>query len=150
VRRKNGPIHNHGMASSSTGHTANKLSDLVARVVIVFALVWVCACGGHSQNDASSNTANANNNNQARAQDNASQATAQGASADASSAAANSADNAAEEPNANLVPIVDAEKADLITIKKPWTGDFDDSRERPFIRALVSYDRSTYFMDGKN
>jgi membrane-bound lytic murein transglycosylase MltF len=131
--------------------TARRSTDLVARLVMILALACVCSCGGHSQNNASSNANSQNNGSQAGTQDNASQATAQNNPAEASTGAAKAEESEdSKEAHPNLVPIADVEEAELLTIKQPWTGDFDDNGRRRFIRALVSYDRTNYFIDGKD
>lgn len=47
----------------------------------------------------------------------------------------------------NLVPVSDLEAAELLSLKQPLTGDLDEIVRRRFLRALVAYDRTTYFVD---
>ncbi|HMG37474.1 MAG TPA: lytic transglycosylase F [Blastocatellia bacterium] len=54
-----------------------------------------------------------------------------------------------EQPE-NLVPIEDLGASQLKQLNKPSTGDMDEIERRRFIRALVLYDRTSYFIDGKD
>src|SRR5262249_17135622 len=53
-----------------------------------------------------------------------------------------------EDANENLVPISDLDTADVLRINRPGKGDLDEILKRRFIRALVVYNKTTYFMDG--
>lgn len=64
---------------------------------------------------------------------------AEAASSDASSAAAE-----AVEP----VPLQDLEAAELLQLNAKLGGDLPEMRKRRFIRALVPFNRSYYFLDG--
>jgi membrane-bound lytic murein transglycosylase MltF len=48
---------------------------------------------------------------------------------------------------ANLVPMMDLEAAEVLKLNKPWRGDLSQIGEQRFIRALVAYNRITYFVD---
>jgi len=49
----------------------------------------------------------------------------------------------------NLVPIADVGTTELQKLNKRSTGDIAEITERRFVRALVAYNRTTYFIDGK-
>jgi membrane-bound lytic murein transglycosylase MltF len=49
----------------------------------------------------------------------------------------------------NLVPVADLSTSELQRLTKPRTGDMDQIIQRRFVRALVVYDRTSYFVDGK-
>ena len=55
----------------------------------------------------------------------------------------------AATPSENLVPITEVATTELQKLNKPATGDIDEITERRFVRALVAYNRTTYFIDGK-
>src|SRR5262245_18430154 len=62
------------------------------------------------------------------------------------------ADSARENPAssagaANLVPMTDLESSEWLKFNQPWKGDLSQTRERPFIRALVVYNRTVYLLD---
>jgi membrane-bound lytic murein transglycosylase MltF len=45
------------------------------------------------------------------------------------------------------VPIMDVQAAEMLKLNRRWTGDLSGLGERRFIRALVAYNRTTYFVD---
>ncbi len=45
------------------------------------------------------------------------------------------------------VPMTDLESAELLKLNQPWKGDLDQLGERRYIRALVAFNRTTYFID---
>jgi membrane-bound lytic murein transglycosylase MltF len=47
----------------------------------------------------------------------------------------------------NLVPMTDLESAELLKLNQPWKGDLDQLGERRYIRALVAFNRTNYFID---
>lgn len=55
----------------------------------------------------------------------------------------------AATPSENLVPITEVGTTELQKLNKPSTGDIAEITERRFVRALVAYNRTTYFIDGK-
>jgi membrane-bound lytic murein transglycosylase MltF len=55
----------------------------------------------------------------------------------------------ASPPSENLVPITEVGAPELQKLNKPATGDIAQITERRFVRALVAYNRTTYFIDGK-
>ena len=106
---------------------------LVAWVVALSALIYLSACSARSTDLAHSRAANDRN-----AQP----------SAQTSNATTPSEGEDSGAPNPNLIPISDVDSTLLLNLKKQWHGDIDESGERRYIRALVSYDRTTYFIDG--
>jgi membrane-bound lytic murein transglycosylase MltF len=54
---------------------------------------------------------------------------------------------AAAEP-AGVVPLEDLQTAELLQLNVPLKGDFDQMQSRRFVRALVPYSRTFYFLDG--
>ena len=46
------------------------------------------------------------------------------------------------------LPFQDLEAADLLQLNAKLTGDFDQMQERRFVRALVPFSRTYYFIDG--
>jgi len=60
------------------------------------------------------------------------------------SAASAAAVDAAVDP----VPLQDLDAADLLQLNAKWTGDFSEMRQRRFIRALVPFNKTYYFLDG--
>src|SRR5262245_22556457 len=62
------------------------------------------------------------------------------------------ADSTRENPassagEANLVPMTDLESSEMLKFNQPWKGDLSQIGDRPFIRALVVYNRTVYFLD---
>src|SRR5262249_29482577 len=58
-----------------------------------------------------------------------------------------SPDTAASLAAADLVPMMDMDAAEVLKLNKRWSGDLSQLGERRFIRALVAYNRVTYFVD---
>jgi membrane-bound lytic murein transglycosylase MltF len=52
------------------------------------------------------------------------------------------------EPSIEPVPLQDLQAAELLRLNTRLTGDYRDMQERRFIRALVPYSRTFYFLDG--
>ena len=50
-------------------------------------------------------------------------------------------------PGAPPLPFQDLEAADLLQLNAKLTGDFDQMQGRRFVRALVPYSRTYYFLD---
>ena len=63
-------------------------------------------------------------------------------------AASSGGDAASPDAGSNLISISDLESAELLGLKKPSLGDIDETGGLRVVRALVSYDRTTYFIDG--
>ncbi|HKA19029.1 MAG TPA: lytic transglycosylase F [Blastocatellia bacterium] len=57
--------------------------------------------------------------------------------------------SATPDPSENPVPLADVGTSELQKLNKPATGDLAEITERRFVRALVAYNRTTYFIDGK-
>jgi len=64
--------------------------------------------------------------------------------ATASSPAAGGAADVVADP----VPLQDLDAAELLQLNSKWTGDLKEMRERRFIRALVPFNKTYYFLDG--
>jgi membrane-bound lytic murein transglycosylase MltF len=45
-------------------------------------------------------------------------------------------------------PFQDLDAADILNLNQRWTGDYDDLAERRFLRVLVPYSRTLYYLDG--
>jgi len=45
------------------------------------------------------------------------------------------------------LPMLDLDAADVLQLNEPWTGDFDAASDRRFIRALVPFSRTFYYLD---
>jgi membrane-bound lytic murein transglycosylase MltF len=45
-------------------------------------------------------------------------------------------------------PFQDLAAADILKLNQRWTGDYDDLAERRFLRVLVPFSRTLYYMDG--
>ncbi|MGH9834168.1 MAG: transglycosylase SLT domain-containing protein [Blastocatellia bacterium] len=43
--------------------------------------------------------------------------------------------------------MTDLEHAELLRLNRPWKGDLDQINERRYLRALVAFNRTTYFID---
>jgi membrane-bound lytic murein transglycosylase MltF len=46
------------------------------------------------------------------------------------------------------VPFQDLEAAEMLNLNQRWTGDYDELAERRFLRVLVPFSRTLYYMDG--
>ena len=46
------------------------------------------------------------------------------------------------------VPFQDLAAAEILNLNQRWTGDYDDLAERRFLRVLVPYSRTLYYIDG--
>ena len=53
-------------------------------------------------------------------------------------------DRAADDP----MPFQDLAAADILNLNQRWTGDYDDLAERRFLRVLVPFSRTLYYLDG--
>ena len=51
---------------------------------------------------------------------------------------------AVEDPT----PFQDLAAADILNLNQRWTGDYDDLAERRFLRVLVPFSRTLYYLDG--
>lgn len=58
--------------------------------------------------------------------------------------------NAADSPSADTDPrpFQDLAAADILNLNQRWTGDYDKLGERRFLRVLVPYSRTLYYLDG--
>jgi membrane-bound lytic murein transglycosylase MltF len=45
-------------------------------------------------------------------------------------------------------PFQDLDASDILKLNQRWTGDYDDLAERRFLRVLVPYSRTLYYLDG--
>jgi membrane-bound lytic murein transglycosylase MltF len=45
-------------------------------------------------------------------------------------------------------PFQDLATADILNLNQRWTGDYDELAERRFLRVLVPYSRTLYYLDG--
>jgi membrane-bound lytic murein transglycosylase MltF len=45
-------------------------------------------------------------------------------------------------------PFQDLAAADILNLNQRWTGDYDELAERRFLRVLVPYSRTLYYLDG--
>jgi membrane-bound lytic murein transglycosylase MltF len=61
-----------------------------------------------------------------------------------SPASASDSDVAATDPR----PFQDLETADILNLNQRWTGDYDELAERRFLRVLVPFSRTLYYLDG--
>ena len=57
---------------------------------------------------------------------------------------ASSAADAATDPR----PFQDLDAADILNMNQRWAGDYDGLAERRFLRVLVPYSRTLYYLDG--
>jgi membrane-bound lytic murein transglycosylase MltF len=62
----------------------------------------------------------------------------------AQQAAASAPESAATDPR----PFQDLAAADILNLNQQWAGDYDDLAERRFLRVLVPYSRTLYYLDG--
>jgi membrane-bound lytic murein transglycosylase MltF len=46
------------------------------------------------------------------------------------------------------VPFQDLAAAEILNLNQKWTGDYDDLEERRFLRVLVPFSRTLYYLDG--
>ncbi len=79
---------------------------------------------------------------QANAQPNAT-SVAEQQSPNVEQGASNGADSATDPR-----PFQDLDAADILNLNQRWTGDYDDLAERRFLRVLVPYSRTLYYLDG--
>lgn len=49
---------------------------------------------------------------------------------------------------ADPVPFQDLAAAEILNLNRRWTGDYDDLAERRFLRVLVPFSRTLYYIDG--
>ncbi len=58
--------------------------------------------------------------------------------------------NAPDSPDAatDPRPFQDLATADILNLNQRWTGDYDELAERRFLRVLVPYSRTLYYLDG--
>src|SRR5262249_30337473 len=54
----------------------------------------------------------------------------------------------ASPAEAEPVPLEDLATAEMLALHKPWKGDYKDLGGRPFLRALVPFSRTLYYLDG--
>ncbi len=47
----------------------------------------------------------------------------------------------------STLPALSEAEAPVLTVPRPWTGDFDQMKERRLIRILVPFSRTIYFLD---
>lgn len=45
-------------------------------------------------------------------------------------------------------PFQDLAAADILNLNQRWTGDYDELAERRFLRVLVPFSRTLYYLDG--
>jgi membrane-bound lytic murein transglycosylase MltF len=45
------------------------------------------------------------------------------------------------------LPLLDLQASEILQLGEPWTGDFDASSDRRFIRVLVPFSRTLYYLD---
>ena len=45
-------------------------------------------------------------------------------------------------------PFQDLDAADILNMNQRWAGDYDGLAERRFLRVLVPYSRTLYYLDG--
>ena len=55
---------------------------------------------------------------------------------------------AQEPPAADPVPFQDLAAADILDLNQRWTGDYDELEKRRFLRVLVPFSRTLYYLDG--
>jgi ABC-type amino acid transport substrate-binding protein len=72
-----------------------------------------------------------------------------------STAASESSRAGAPEPSAppaatpsDPVPFQDLAAADILNLNQRWSGDYNDLEERRFLRVLVPFSRTLYYLDG--
>ncbi len=51
-------------------------------------------------------------------------------------------------PAPDPVPFQDLAAAEILNLNQRWTGDYDELAERRFLRVLVPFSRTLYYMDG--
>jgi membrane-bound lytic murein transglycosylase MltF len=66
----------------------------------------------------------------------------------AAQATAPVADSATAPPPLDPTPFQDLELAEILNMNQRWTGDYDDLAERRFLRVLVPFSRTLYYLDG--
>ena len=54
----------------------------------------------------------------------------------------------AETPAEDPMPFQDLAAADILNLNQRWTGDYDELAERRFLRVLVPFSRTLYYLDG--
>ena len=54
----------------------------------------------------------------------------------------------AETPAEDPVPFQDLAAAEMLNLNQRWTGDYDELAERRFLRVLVPFSRTLYYLDG--
>jgi len=50
--------------------------------------------------------------------------------------------------SADPLPFQDLAAADILNLNQKWSGDYDDLKERRFLRVLVPFSRTLYYLDG--
>ena len=46
------------------------------------------------------------------------------------------------------MPFQDLAAAEMLNLNQRWTGDYDELAERRFLRVLVPFSRTLYYLDG--
>src|SRR5688572_28850646 len=99
------------------------------RTFLIFSLFLLGACGGATPDSAPEESLPS--------------------SAETSSQGVVPADVPVQEPSAvDPVPFQDLAAADLLNLNQRWTGDYEGLEQRRFLRVLVPFSRTLYYMDG--
>ena len=106
-----------------------------SRVIAAWGALFLMGCGGGSSDPASLEAS-------------ASDAAEEPSSLEAPAAEGETSPAQAPVTPADPTPFQDLAAADILKLNQRWTGDYDDLAERRFLRVLVPFSRTLYYLDG--
>ena len=134
-------VSQHRTESVSTRSCSSSTTRTVAATIVLGLAFLMAACGGERLPGASAAELQTKTVQQEPA--NAADTRAQDTTGDGPA-------NATDSPVADKDPrpFQDLAAADILNLNQRWTGDYDELAERRFLRVLVPYSRTLYYLDG--
>ena len=134
-------VSQHRTESVSTRSCSSSTTRTVAATMVLGLAFLMAACGGERLPGASNAELQTKTVQQEPA--NAADTRAQDATGDGP---ANATDSPVSDKDPR--PFQDLAAADILNLNQRWTGDYDELAERRFLRVLVPYSRTLYYLDG--
>ena len=122
---------------SSTAAAQMKTSTwtIGARTLVSACAFLLAACGGGTPDPAAEESSSASAPNEAVSQE-------------VAPADIPAPEPVQEPPAADPIPFQDLAAADILDLNQRWTGDYDELEKRRFLRVLVPFSRTLYYLDG--
>src|SRR6188472_3927791 len=121
-------------SSTAAAQTKTSTWTIGARTFVSTCALLLAACGGGTPDPAAEESSSAPAPNEAVSQE-------------VAPAVIPAPEPVQEKPAADPIPFQDLATADILDLNQRWTGDYDELEKRRFLRVLVPFSRTLYYLD---